>query len=156
MPTMHEEKGQPMIDAKQYLRQYLIIVKEIDRNADEIKRIRTLAEKVTQTISTDRVQTSPRGDQLPDAVARIILLEDEITAKIEQMVTVRTDIEVTINRISDQRLRLLLNYRYLDGKTWEEIAVKMGLSYVHIVHRLHPYALKKITDVIECNIRSVV
>ena len=144
------------IDPKQYLRQYLIVIKEIDRKADEIKRLRSLAEKVTQTISTDRVQTSPRGDQLPDAIARIICLEDDIAAQIEQMIIIRTDIDTTINRIDDLRLRILLNYRYIDGMTWEEIAVKMGLSYVHIVHRLHPYALKKITDVIECNIQSVI
>lgn len=131
------------MDIKQYLKQYLILTKEIDRINDDIERVRSLAARMTQSFSSDRVQTSPRGDQLPDAIARIILLEDQLNAKAIKMLEMREQIEGLIDKVEDQTLRTLLKYRYISGLRWEEIAVKMNYSYRSVCY-LHGRALELI------------
>lgn len=48
----------------------------------------------------------------------------------------------------------ILILRYLNFQTWEMIACKMNYSYVHIVHNLHPKALRAIEKVLKENGRD--
>ena len=53
--------------------------------------------------------------------------------------------------MGDRQLREVLELRYLDGATFEEIAEEMGLSVRHVL-RLHGAALEKISvDVTQCH-----
>ena len=49
-----------------------------------------------------------------------------------------------IASVPDGRLRMLLRYRYVDGMTWERIAVNMNLD-ARWVRRLHGRALDALT-----------
>ena len=44
--------------------------------------------------------------------------------------------------------------RYINGKTWEQVAVQMNYSYVHIVHRMHPAVLRTLQEVLTQNDRK--
>jgi RNA polymerase sigma factor (sigma-70 family) len=67
-------------------------------------------------------------------------MEREIDADIDRLVAIRDGIKTIIEEVEDDRERLLLQYRYLDGRTFEEIAVQMNYSWRQI-HRLHSRAL---------------
>lgn len=71
----------------------------------------------------------------------------QINNEIDQLVTIRLDIMHAIDTIPDDRLRLLMEYRYIDGKRWEQIAVDMGYDYRWVL-RLHGQALEKMEMVI--------
>lgn len=52
-------------------------------------------------------------------------------------------IEAAIDALPDGRQRLLLRLRYIDGRTWEQIAVRMALDYRWVL-RLHGRALEQL------------
>ena len=56
------------------------------------------------------------------------------------MVEKRKEIEGIIRAVEDNILRTLLEYRYINGKKWEEIALMMGYDYRYIL-KIHGKAL---------------
>ena len=85
----------------------------------------------------------PKGggtDKIQNAVCRIADIEADINREIDRQIDLRERIETAICAIPDGRLRDLMRYRYIDGLTWEQIAVEMHYSYVHIC-RMHGQAL---------------
>lgn len=75
------------------------------------------------------------------AKCRVTELEQALDREIDQQVDDRQAMEMAIRTVTDDRLRLLLEYRYFDQLSWEELAEKMNYSYQH-VFRLHKQALQ--------------
>ena len=123
-----------------WLKSYRGLLAEIERTRREIERWRSIAEKVTPTLSTVRF-TVPDGSRIENAVEKIDTLRDSMAAKMDELIGRRIQIEQAIESVEDDRLRRLLRYRYIDGMTFEAIACEMGLSR-QWVHRLHHEALK--------------
>ena len=89
------------------------------------------------------ISDMPKGggaDKIQNAVCRIADIEADINREIDRQIDLRERIETAICAIPDGRLRDLMRYRYIDGLTWEQIAVEMHYSYVHIC-RMHGQAL---------------
>ena len=87
------------------------------------------------------------------AVDRICELEERLNGKIDAAVKRRKEMEAAIATVEDRTLQLLLRYRYIDGMTWEQIAVKMNYDYRWTL-RLHGRALTRLT--IESHIKSMI
>lgn len=77
------------------------------------------------------------------AKCKVVALEQELDREIDRQVDERRNLEKAIRGVEDERLRLLLEYRYFDQLSWEELAQKMNYCYQH-VFRLHKQALKAI------------
>ena len=127
-------------DKIKYLKRYINLDREIERKLEEIARLRSKLTRVTEVYSTE-----PRGGgtiygKTEGILAKIVDLENELDADIDRLVTVRDSIRMVIESVEEDRERLLLQYRYLDGKTFEKIAVEMHYSWRQI-HRLHSRAL---------------
>lgn len=131
--------------AKQHLSRYQEINREIDALVEDCDRLRSLAERVVcgQLDSMPKSANPDPSAQFTRAIEQIIAKEAEIDRRIEAMMVVRDEIEVTIETVSDATLRTLLRYRYICGWTWERIAVEMDYSYMHIC-RLHGKVLSEI------------
>jgi len=65
-----------------------------------------------------------QGSRIENSVIMISLLEQEIDADIGEQLRIRR----IIKTVGDIRHQQLLELRYLDGKTWEQVAASMGLS----------------------------
>jgi RinA family phage transcriptional activator len=127
-------------DKIKYLKRYITLDREIDRKLEEVARLRSKLTRVTEVYSTE-----PRGGgtiygKTEEILAKIVDLEREIDADIDRLIEVRDSIKSIIEAVEDDRERLLLQYRYLDGKTFEWIAAEMNYSWRQI-HRLHSRAL---------------
>jgi DNA-directed RNA polymerase specialized sigma subunit len=127
-------------DKIKYLKRYITLDREIDRKLEEVSRLRSKLTRVTEVYSTE-----PRGGgsiygKTEEILAKIVDLEREIDADVDRLISIRDNIKVIIEAVEDDRERLLLQYRYLDGRTFEEIAVQMYYSWRQI-HRLHSRAL---------------
>ena len=127
-------------DKIKYLKRYINLDREIERKLEEVARLRSKLTRVTEVYSTE-----PRGGgtiygKTEEILAKIVDLENEIDADIDRLVAIRDGIKTIIEAVEDDRERLLLQYRYLDGKTFEKIAVEMNYSWRQI-HRLHSQAL---------------
>jgi len=127
-------------DKIKYLKRYINLDREIDRKLEEVARLRAKLTRVTEVYSTE-----PRGGgsiygKTEEILAKIVDLEKEIDADVDRLISIRDNIKAIIEAVEDDRERLLLQYRYLDGRTFEEIAVQMHYSWRQI-HRLHSKAL---------------
>jgi DNA-directed RNA polymerase specialized sigma subunit len=127
-------------DKIKYLKRYITLDREIDRKLEEVGRLRSKLTRITQVLTAE-----PRGGgtiygKTEEILAKIVDLEKEIDADVDRLIYIRDNIKAIIEAVEDDRERLLLQYRYLDGRTFEEIAVQMHYSWRQI-HRLHSRAL---------------
>lgn len=136
---MATPENQAKID---WLNRYGKLDREIDRKCEELSRWRSRAEKVT-TVVTGMPGGSGAGSQLQDAVDKIMCVEEEINTSIDELRAVREEIEAAIHTVSDETLQTLLQMRYIDGNTFEQIAVNLNYTFRHIT-RLHRRALQKL------------
>jgi len=132
-------------DKIKYLKRYITLDREIDRKLEEVARLRAKLTWVTGVFTAE-----PRGGgtiygKTEEILAKIVDLEKEIDADVDRLIEVRDSIKSIIESVEDDRERLLLQYRYLDGRTFEEIAVQMHYSWRQI-HRLHSQALTNLTS----------
>jgi DNA-directed RNA polymerase specialized sigma24 family protein len=141
------------MDAKQFLRQVRYLDDLINTKLDQIQEIKSLAEKVTSTLSPDGTspQSSVLQDKIGDLVSRIIDLQLEIKTAARKMIDLKTEAMRIIDIMPTPECRLLLQLRYLNGLTWERIAVDMNYSYRN-VHYLHSRALQEFEAVRNKNI----
>lgn len=113
-------------EKKKYLRQYRYLEGRVNSLCDELAKWRSLAERVTPVLSD--MPKGSGGDRLPRTVEKIIELEQELDAQIDQMIDTRREIEKAVAAVDDQRLRDVLRYRYIEGMTQEETAERLELS----------------------------
>ena len=141
------------MDAKQFLRQVRYLDDLINTKLDQIQEIKSLAEKVTSALSPDGTspQSSVLQDKIGDLVSRIIDLQIEIETAARKMIDLKTEAMRIIDIMPTPECRLLLQLRYLNGLTWERIAVDMNYSYRN-VHYLHSRALQEFEAVRNKNI----
>lgn len=126
-------------EKKAKLNQYREAEAEAARLDREISRLYSLAEKTT-TVLNMVPSTGGDGRALENAVDSIMTMADKLGEKRLSAVQLRRGLEDAIASVPDGRLRMLLRYRYIDGMTWERIAVNMGYERRHIT-RLHGEAL---------------
>jgi DNA-directed RNA polymerase specialized sigma subunit len=139
------------MNIKQYLQQAFLLDKQIQANKFELERLRALAESVPAMMLTgDRVQTSSPTDRISRTVANIVDLESQIQNEINKYITIKYEIRNTINRVADSKLKLILQKRYLNFQSWEEIAVEMGYT-TRRVWQLHGEALDAVPQNISLN-----
>lgn len=127
---------------KEYLQQYITAEKRICAKLAEIDRIRSLTEKVTQTLGGERVQTSVSNNQ-ENALVLLADMETEVKEDIKALHGIKRVVQNAIEKVEDDKLRNLLHYRYICGMTFEQIAVNMDKSWRWTVS-LHGRALGRI------------
>ena len=108
-----------------------------------IQRTRDSLESITQNYNSDGSQSSKD----PHKFDRLAVLESLVDDKVDEQLAIKTEILGVISQVNDRRYRILLTEYYLDMKTWEQIAVDMNYSYMHVT-RLHGYALKEVQKLI--------
>ena len=92
----------------------------------------------------DKVSNSHIGD-LSDAIAALEKYAERVNAKWDELIAMREEAKERIGEITDGRYREVLYRRYLQGESWEYIAVGMGYSFRQVT-RLHGGALRAIAE----------
>ena len=142
--------------AKEYLSQYRECVEDIKCKREELAILLADATAMSPQIDSGTHTPGAISDKVGRKGAARADIEREIAEELDAARLLRRNIRQSIAALPAGNLRRLLTYRYICGCTWERVAVKMNLSYVHVVHRLHPQALREIGDIIfknisECN-----
>ena len=140
--------------AKEYLSQYRYINTNINSKIAQQQRLRELATCVSPS-SDGGGHGSGVSDKVGSTVAKIADLDAEINAEIDKLVDVQRDILQTISKVSDDCLRIILTERYINCRTFEQIAVVVNYSYMQTC-RLHGKALSAVQNVIECYSHPVI
>lgn len=128
----------------EYLRGYRTAELEIGRLEEEIARTRSRGERVTAALQ-QLPSHGGMGDRVQSAVEAVDMLLAALLERQTALVGLRLRIDRAICSVSDERLRLVLRYRYVSGWPWERIAAAMQLQYRWTL-RLHSRALAEIKD----------
>ena len=135
-------------EKKEFLQQYRLAEMEEQRLEYEIERWRSRAEKVTPGYSKAPAGGGD-GRSMEHTLERLGELAVELTHQRDNLIRLRREIGAAIDTVPDARLRELLRLRYIDGLSFEQIAVRMSYSWRQVI-RLHGAALSKV--VMDCHI----
>jgi len=125
-----------------YFKKYKKLDREVERLLEQKEIWFARACKVTQTI-TDMPRGGDGEDSRQKAICKMIELDQEANVEIDKLVELRKEIKELINTVEIDDLRYLLELRYIDGKTFEEIAVLTNYCWKQ-THRMHSNALSLI------------
>jgi DNA-directed RNA polymerase specialized sigma subunit len=128
---------------KEYLSQAFRLDQKINSKLEQVSRLRELATKATASIHAERVSGTRDRSPLENAVVKLVDLEREIDKDIVKLVDLKKEIMDVINSVEKPEYHLLLELRYLNYKTWEEIADCLNYSWRN-VHYVHSKALRSI------------
>lgn len=137
-----------MTDAKRYLQQIRLYDSHINAKLEELSHLKAMVTKITPTLKQDVVSGSGNQDKLSAAVAKIVDLEAEIDREVDRYVDARNAVTGTIDKVTDARLHKVLSKRYVEFKTWEQIACDMGKSYQWVC-KLHGTALQVVEKILK-------
>lgn len=127
--------------AKEWLNRGRLLDKEINALIQAKENAYEDACRITANYSDDvRVQSSPRNAQ----ETRLVNLADYermINDEIDALYDIKQEIFRAVMAVPDPKHRTLLLERYVNLKTWEQIAVDMKYSYHYVNKDLHEAAL---------------
>lgn len=122
------------------LNRYRDISLEIERMIEERAREYSKACKITP-VYTDMPKQTSGDNKLQTAIEKLLEEDQRLAEKITEYLTTKKEIEAEIETVSEDRLKVILKYRYIDNMTMEQIADEMGYSYRNICY-LHKKALQ--------------
>ena len=137
-------------EIKQQLRQLKQLNNIVQSKLDEIETLNSLAQRMTNVSKNILIQKSTPQDKLSELIPKIVDLKNELKKDVDNLLNLKLDIIQKINNVENNDYKLLLTLRYLNFKTWEEIAVAMGYSYQWI-HVLHGRALIHLSKRVDSN-----
>lgn len=114
--------------AKEYLLQLKKKDKLIENMLVEREQWKAIATSVTQQLSADRVQSSGNPQKMADAVLKLVEIDKEIDAAIDNYVDSRREIIATITMLNaiNETYYDLLHKVYIQNMTLNEVADLYG------------------------------
>lgn len=141
---MNKEKN----PVQEYLLQVKLCDAHINNKLEELAQLRALSTKITTTLKQDVVSGGGYGDKVGDAVSRIVDMQNEINAAIDDYINKKNEVKRVIEKVTNpDQLNVLLKC-YILHETLEQIACDMGYSYRNICY-IHGRALQSVEAVME-------
>ena len=134
---MHEE-------VKGRLRKYRKAKEAYFTAKAELEECETMIIGLGVDYTKERVQRSQEADKLGEIIDRLSLLRSKSIEAAEIAAKDMETVKELIHEVKDERKRDILVRYYLQGMTWEQIAVEKKLSWTHL-HRLHGEALEELS-----------
>lgn len=122
--------------AKDYFSQIRKTDRLIQRLTDTVNTLRSSLTSQNYELKPDKVQTSGAKDTLGETIVKIMSLEEDINARINELVDMKREAFTMINRIPDLDQQNILIGRYIQLKKWENIALELNFS-IQWVYELH-------------------
>lgn len=110
--------------AKDYFAQIRKTDRLIQRLTDTVNTLRSSLTSQSYKLKPDKVQTSGPKDTLGGTIVKIMSLEDNINARIDELVTMKKDAFNMISKIPDLDQQNVLIGRYIQMKKWEDLAAE--------------------------------
>lgn len=135
MPLTYEQKIE-------WLKSYRALDGKIESMTEQLQVWNARATKITATISQEP-KAAGSGDQLQRCIDQICELQTEIAQEMDKLRKRKQQIETAIRGLSEKSYQDILWYRYIQGMTFEEIAIKMSYSWRQVC-RKHKNAVEKL------------
>lgn len=125
---------------KEYLNQAYRLDQRIRSKREQIASLNDLATDCSATLTGMPRNPNRGGSRMADAVCKIVDLQDSVAADMQELVELKAEIIATIKAVDCIEYQLILEKRYISGKSWPEIAVDLGYKMRHL-YKLHDEAL---------------
>lgn len=135
MPLTYEQKIE-------WLKSYRALDGKIKSMTEQLQVWNARATKITATISQEP-KAAGSGDQLQRCIDQICELQTEIAQEMDKLRKRKQEIETAIHGLNEKSYQDILWYRYIQGMTFEEIAIKMNYSWRQVC-RKHKNAVEKL------------
>ena len=126
--------------AREYLSRPEALRREIARKQVRIDTLRRLSARLTAPPREITVRSSPDPSRMQELLAEVVDGEREILLLEEKRRELLADTALYISLLPDEKLIRLMEMRYLDSMSWEEITLCLGYS-PSSVFRIHQQAL---------------
>lgn len=125
--------------AREFLSGLRYIERRIDAYTEAAMRARARAERIT-TVLTGQPHGGGTGSPMENAAVELADLETELQREAEELRTRHAEARKMLERMQDERLRTILDERYICRMSWQRVARDVYCSYDH-VFKLHRRAL---------------
>ena len=135
---------------------YLWRIRKIEKDIRNIEDMIRDAREEQETIRSAWPDGQPHGTGTTDPTAQAVIdlevkigdYERQLNRDKSDLWRAKMDILDTISKVQDAKLSRLLYLYYVDGKTWEEVAVELTYSWRHTLRR-HGQALQEVEKIID-------
>ena len=134
--------------AHEELKQILLDDAKINSKLEELARLKSLATKVTSVMEGETVSRSRNLDTLGDAVARIIVMQEEINTLIDAYVDRKAYSSKIIDELTNPLQIRVLYGHYFHGKSFQLLADEIGYSRRNICY-IHGDALRAVENAVQ-------
>ncbi len=126
--------------AKEYFAQIRKTDRLIQRLTSTVATLRSSLTSQSYELKPDKVQSSGANNPLESAMIKIVDLEGQINARIDELVSMKQETFDRIKNIPDLDQQNILIGRYIQLKEWDDIAAELKFS-IKWVLKLHGKAL---------------
>lgn len=130
------------MNLKDYLDKALYIQMMIRTKREQIEILKEQSEILSSEFS-EKVKTSKNKNTQSDLIIKIIELKEDYEKELDNLLTIKKNISKLISNIQDLKIKTILEQRYINTKSFPEIALFTNYSIKH-VHRLHAEGLSKL------------
>ena len=111
--------------ALEMLIEYTKLRKKIMRLYSQMEVLKEQAESLSAWTDGDKVQSSHDPDKIGRVIAKLSDMEDERNDLIIEAADRMNEIEGWLTKLDNPDYSLVLQYYYIRGLTWDQVAVKM-------------------------------
>ena len=118
---------------EEYLNSIQTYEKRIEIKTMELCRLKTMSNNVRKSNLDERVQNNTQSkDSVGEAVAKIIDLEKNVDSVVDEFIRKRNEIIKKLDGIKNVQYYQVLSLKYINNKTYKEIAELLGCSIMQI------------------------
>ena len=135
-------------EAKDYLMEIRLLNTQIDCMQSSVDGLRESLLRITPTLKEDVVTGSSTHDRMTTTIAKIVDLQREINQKIDGLVYRKAQVIHQLEKVRNPDYLMILQRRYVDLDSFEEIAAEMHYTYRWIC-KLHGRALQAFSKIMD-------
>lgn len=132
------------MNTKQYLSQIAVLNTKISNKLFEKFELKSMIGSISNTVKEVNVQSGHTSDHTVDTICKLIDLEHEIDALVDEFVDTKAHIIQQMEQLDFKEYNLLFK-RYVKQLSFEEIAKETGYTKRHVC-RMHTDALDIFED----------
>lgn len=133
--------------AKERLERHRMNLLRIERYEDQIKELRAKINSVTQRLTDMQVMGGEQKDR-SDRILKLVELEEELEGRVVSLYIEETNLVLALAELEREEYATVLTLRYLEGKTWDEVADEMECSK-RACYGYQGQALKELNEILD-------
>lgn len=126
--------------ARDFLRQSLKVKCKLDCKLEQVQELKDLANRITPVFNGTPTVSNSCLSKLESAIVNLQDQSEVLGEDVVKYLKIRAEIADTIKAVVDENQRLILEYRYLNFRTWRKIATAMNVS-LRQIYKIHEQAL---------------